>query len=99
MFAGCFRNQHASVARGSVQETMLVLALRIVLRTDGIVRTQLRRLEGGPDMFVNPPANLYQTAESTFGVAASRVKENTKPNGREGVDAFAYRTRRISALQ
>ena len=54
MLARGLRDQETAMAGGALEETMLVRVLRIVLRTNGVIGTQLSHLKGRTHVLVDP---------------------------------------------
>ena len=86
------------MASRAVKESFFLRIVRLMLGTDGVVRTKTSQLQCLFKMRFDPPPNLNQSAQSAFSIRARRVEKN--PAARIiHIDAFADRTRGVSAFE
>src|SRR5262249_39241350 len=99
LLATCFRDQHARVARGALQKSMLVYVLRIVLRAYRVVRAEATHFQGGLHQGMDVPPSLDQAAECTFRIRTARKQQHSIAETVDRIDSLANRTGGIPALK
>lgn len=99
LLAGCFCNEQTAVTCRTVEKAVLVLALGLVLRADGVVGAKFAKFQCVPYVLVNPAADLNQPAKSTFRVGGAGIEQHTITNVRQRIDSFPNRARRIATFQ
>src|SRR5439155_2774079 len=99
MLTGGFCNEETSVTSRSMQKAVFMFVLRIVLRTNRIVRAQLTHFKCRPNMLLNPPTYLNQSTQSPFGIGRSGIQKNTVPNLWQCIYPLANGARGVSAFQ
>ncbi len=98
LLARRLRNEQAAVTRGSMEETGLMLAGRLVLGAHGIVRAEPTDFQRCLKVPMNLATGLDEPSERSFRIGRARVKEDAK-SGLERVNPFANGTGRIAAFQ